>query len=306
MPDESRRTLVLLAVVVLASGCASSGGNQNTESSIISVNTFDAPQGTVPAGQTINLNMELENTGDSEVRNVAARIFGPAWLNTKYSKSERTKSFGTLYPETDSRPGMPKMETWSLNAPDIGENREVDYTIFSKIFYSYSASTTTDFKLVSSERFRDQGYTRTDASLETMSGPIQLDIRGTTPKIYYKEDSNTIESEICIVATNSGSGTAFTSGEMNGREYELSQANKDTIRLSIDARGGVNFEATGDKSGNTVNVPLVSGEEGYQCFTMSTGSLNNDETNVNVQVTAEYNYVKEDQTTTTVEGRAIN
>ncbi|MFB6099809.1 MAG: hypothetical protein ABEK16_00920 [Candidatus Nanohalobium sp.] len=310
MLGEKRQVILLFAVAVIASGCGTTTTqNQNTGSSVISVNTFEAIPNPVPAGQTMTLNMELENTGDAPARQVAARVFGPAWLNSQYSKAERTETFGTLRAKSESSPSVPKTATWSFsNTPGLKENREATYTIFSKIFYSYETTATAEFKLVSGSRYREQGYTQTDASVENSQAPIQLDIRGTTPKIYYDSDGGDVTSEICVVVNNEGEGTAFTGGEQSGRAYEMGNAKKDTVKLTISARGDIQFQRA-DKNGNfrnplTVqNLKLINGQEGYQCFTMRASSLTNSETNVNVNLEAQYNYKKETQTQVTVEGR---
>jgi hypothetical protein len=252
--------------------------------------------------------MEIENTGDSDSQNVAARVFGPAWLNVE-NKSDRTESFTDL--RASGETSIPKRASWTFTAPNLEENREATYTIYSKLFFDYNTSAETEFKLVSGQRFREQEYSRKEASVQNSAGPIQLDVRGTTPKIYYEDESNSINSEICIVVENQGSGIAFTENtEQDGREYnELSQTNKDTVDLTISARGAVKFRKASSSSGEfqrTKTVPdveLINGNEAYQCFTMDATGITNDETTVNIDLEADYNYKVEEDTSLTVEGR---
>ena len=309
MLGDTKQILILFTAAVIASGCASNTQTDATSgSSVISVNSFEASPQPVPAGQTINLNMELENTGDSEAENVAARIFGPSFLYDKLSKEERTEKFGKLRAPSEDNPAIPNTRSWTFEAPAIGQNRESDYTIYSKIFYDYTTRGDTNFRVVSQNRYREQSYGQTDATLEETSGPISLDIRGTTPKIFYESDRDEgITPELCIVATNSGEGKAFTGGQVeNDQIYALGEnADEDTIELTIESVGSTTFDAKSNGDGNSVKVDLINGKEGYQCFEMNIdgSTLNNEETNINAEITADYNYVKETQTTATVEGR---
>jgi hypothetical protein len=314
MITDSKRLMVLFALVVVASGCAGNSTNTDTETSIspISVNSFSAIPNPVPSGQTANINMELENTGDADAESLAVRLFGPtfgesgdrvwksATSNVDMSRvGPRTKFIEDLRAPSESNPSIPKQVRWSLTAPSLAQSREINYNFYADIFYQYETTASTDFKLVSGQRFRDQGMTQTDADTENSDGPIQIDIRGTTPKIYYEGES--IESEICITVTNEGSGKAFTGGAVTGteRKYNMNEANENTVELSIQDVGNVQFEPV--ESGDTVK--LVGGNEGFKCYEMTASGLTNSEQNINTQITAEYNYVKETQTSVTVEGR---
>jgi hypothetical protein len=312
--DNSKELIALIALVLVASGCGSNGGNTETEASTspISVNSFSGIPSSVPSGQTVNINMELENTGDADAENIAVKLFGPTFGTNgdrvwKSATSDddlsrvgpRTRSIEELRAPSESTPAIPKQVRWSLTSPSLAQSREIDYNFYADIFYQYKTTASTDFKLVSGERFREQGMTQTDADTENSDGPVQIDIRGTTPKIYYEGDA--IESEICITLTNSGSGKVFTEGAVTGedRKYNMNEANENTVELSIQDVGNVEFDPV--ESGDTVK--LVGGNEGFKCYTMTADGLTNSEQNINTQITADYNYVKETQTTVTVEGR---
>ncbi len=298
-------TTILLLTLLIASGCASSTGGDETGSSAISVNNFEATPNPIPSRQQFTVNMELENTGDSDAESVYARIFGPSFINSKQT-AERTENFNGLRSSSDDSPSIPKTSTWQFKAPDIGENREIDYTLHSKIFYDYETRANTDFRLVSQDRFEEEGYTQGEPTLDQSEGPINMRIRGTTPKIFYEDDGNQASSDICVVAENQGDGTAFTGGDNVGeaRGYELTDevGNEDTINLAIEEVDGISFQAE-DTQSNSVSIELIGGEEGYQCFEMIATDLSNSETSINTRITADYNYVEETETSVTVEGR---
>jgi hypothetical protein len=313
MLGNSKQLAALLIIAIAASGCQTEN-DTSASTSPVKVNNFDAVPDPAPAGQTVNFHLELENTGDVDAEDVAARIFGPSfgsegervWTPSNGNedlskKGPRTDSLpNALRAPTEDNPSIPKQLRWSFTAPSLGENREIDYNFYAKFFYSYSTTGETEFKLVSDERRREQGYSQGEADIENTDGPVQLDIRGTTPKVYY-EDSEEKLSEICITVKNSGSGQVFTGGKVTGspREYNMKEADEGTVELSIQDVGEVSFNPTTDTGGK---VELV-GDTGYKCYEMDAGSLQTEEKNINTQVTASYNYVEEDSTSVTVEGR---
>lgn len=330
MKGQTKQLGILVLIAIAASGCASTTTQTDTSSStgVLSVNSFEASPDPASADRRVNINMELENTGDADAERVAARIFGPtfsrsgsaddqAWRDSSggtVSVGERTVFFDSLRAPSENVPAVPKSKSISLTAPDLGQGREIDYGFNAKIFYQYETTGSTDFQLVSGERFQSEGLERTATTVDASSGPISLDIRGTTPKIFYPEENDgTVESEICIRVTNEGSGTPFrggTSGLGTGSDSRIYSQNSDagyeenTVRLEIDDVANVDFDLQGDESGNSADIELVGGEEGFQCFDMTAENLaGSDEQNVNTQITAEYNYVKETTTSVTVEGR---
>jgi hypothetical protein len=272
--------------------------------------------------------MELENSGDADAERVAARIFGPtfsepgnadsgAWRDSDggtVSVGERTVFFNSLRAPSENVPSVPKSKSISLTAPDLSQGREVEDEFISKIFYQYETNGNTDFQLVSGERFQNEDLERTAATVDSSSGPISLDIRGTTPIVFYPEENDgTVEEQICVRAINEGSGTPFlggTDGLGTGSDSRIYSQNSDAgyeenmVRLSIDDVANVDFDLQGEESGNAAEIRLIDGEEGFQCFDMTAENLaGSDEQNVNTQITAEYNYVKETSTSVTVEGR---
>ena len=324
MKRQKRQLTILLFTAIIASGCATGGTNtQETTTGPISVNTFEATPSPATADRRVNLNLELENTGDADAERVAARIFGPTWAGSPgqdeawrssddepmRDKSERTLSFGDLRAPGENTPSVPKQKSLGLTAPAYGQGREIDTTFSSRIYYKYETTGTSDLTLVSGERFTEEDMTRSNADLDTSSGPIDLSIQGTTPKVFYRDGgespSDAVESDICITVTNTGSGTTFRNGEAgdedsDSRIWNVDSEDENQVKLSLPDVGNIEFES---KDGDQT-VELVSGNEGFQCYTMTADNIaSQDEQTANIQVTAEYNYMKEDQTTVTVEGR---
>jgi len=320
MKRQKRQLTILLFTAIIASGCATGGTNtQETTTGPISVNTFEATPSPATADRRVNLNLELENTGDADAERVAARIFGPTWADSPSQseawrssdggairdKTKRTLSFGNLRAPGENTPSVPKQKSLAMTAPAYGQGREIDTTFSSRIYYRYETTGTSDLTLVSGERFTEEDMTRSNADLDTSSGPIDLSIQGTTPKVFYRDGgespSDAVQSEICITVTNTGSGTTFRNGEAeDDRIWNVDSEDENQVKLTLPDVGNIEFEP---KDGDQT-VELVSGNEGFQCYTMTANNLaSQDEQTANIQVTAEYNYMKEDQTTVTVEGR---
>ncbi|QGA80798.1 hypothetical protein [Candidatus Nanohalobium constans] len=311
--NNTKQLIILFTIAVAASGCANttpSNTDSQSTTTFIDVNTFEAIPNPVPSGEQITLDMELENTGDAEAEDVAARIFGPSVINQK-SAGERTKSLGNLRSSSDT--SFPGRTSWSINTNQLSSNREVNYDINANIFYGYETRADTEFKFVSRERFREQDYSRGEATIENSEAPIEIGIRGTTPITFDSNEGNPSE-QVCITVENTGSGQAFTDGDnAESREYNLNDAEKDTVELVIDEIAGMEMEPeeNTDVENNArngeearVDVNLIEGTEGWQCFTLRPEeSLQNSETDVNTLITAEYNYKEETSTSATVEGR---
>lgn len=321
--EDKRLLLTLLAITVIASGCVGpgGGGEPTTGASVISVENFEAIPNPATAGRTVNFNMELENSGDNDARNVAARLFGPAglspdstgpktWRNSdeeRVAETDRTMTFGNLRAAQENNPAIPKAQSVSLTAPR--RDRDVSYTFYSKIFYQYQTQATSDFSLVANERFQDEGMTQSETTLDSGTGPIELDIRGRTPIRFFRDGENPgrIREQVCVRVVNEGGGTPFINAKVdNPREYNVEDRDRNKVLLSIQDIGNVNFEPQGDpdRQNDKYVVELVSGNEGFQCFDMDAQvSPSTEEININTEITAEYGYVKETETTVEVEGR---
>lgn len=306
MKTDSKRIIVLMVLTILASGCADTTTQEESSETFMDVNEFESIPNPVPSGQDMTLNMELENPGEADIDQVSARIFGPSYIN-ELDTSTVNKDFGSLRASSDT--SFPQRRTWTIPTQNLDNNREVDYNIYSKILYDYETRADTNFKIVSRERFREQGYSAGNPEIENSEAPIDIGIRGTTPITYTNEEIN---RQFCVTLENTADGTAFVDGEVGGSEiYEPDAGQKDRVELVIREISGLELELdeSGDKENRArsgeearVYVDLIEGNEGWQCFDL-TGSLTDEERNINALFTAEYNYVEETETSVTVEGR---
>lgn len=311
MKKDSKQLMVLLILAIVASGCADTTQQEDGSETFIDVNEFKASPNPVPADAGLTLTTELENTGDSDIEDLAARIFGPAYINN-IGVGERTKELGELRAESET--SFPKRATWSIGPNDLrslSRNREITNDIYAKIYYDYESRANTQFKLVTRERRRQEDYTPSDPVLETSEGPIEIGIEGTTPITF---DSGNIEERVCVTVENTANGIAFTGGEGGERAYDETRedASKDSVNLFIEEIPGdidmrlpedsdkEDISGSGEEVG--VKVNLIEGNQAWQCFIID-GESTGSEIDVNTLITADYNYVEETSTSVTLEGR---
>ncbi len=339
MKQKNKFSIVFLALVVVVSGCADSTQDETSGTSPIQVNDFSVTPDPVPADRTGRFTVELENTGDEDAENVAVRLFGPTlvtdqkltWRDREggaVETGERTETFDTLRASTEDNPSIPKTRTFSLTAPAYGEGKTVDDTFYMKLFYQYQTDARTGLTIMTDERSRETGATASQPTVQNTAGPIQMDVRGVIPKVYYGDGSDRSE-ELCVTVTNKGDGTPFVAdntsinGEDNwkvpsalvggDRVYNLKDeddSNTGFVELTVEDVGNIDFTPQDGRvreqdpgNMNAALVEMIDGS-GYQCFDWEVeGGLSQEEQTVNLEITADYGYVKEDSTTVTTEGR---
>ncbi|MFB6200284.1 MAG: hypothetical protein ABEJ83_05345 [Candidatus Nanohaloarchaea archaeon] len=317
--------IFIIAATVVASGCGGNS-NQNTPStSPIKIQDFSAFPNPVPAGQTVQFNIELKNKGDVDAQNVAFRLFNPPFGTSGQKRTWRgvnrdltstggrtLSTFNTLRAPTENNPAIPATATISMTAPEIGQGNTISYTFLGKLFYTYNTSAQTEIQVMSQERFRESGVARKQPSVDTSSGPIQLDVRTATPIIQYSGDTGP-NSEMCVIVRNKGSGTPFLVDGSNSaltgsdRVYNVNDSNADKVKLTVHDVGNFDLDANPetDTDKNSVTVKLV-GSKGIQCFGIDqTDSVTegSGQKTYNVQMEAKYGYTRETSTAVTVEGR---
>ncbi len=325
LPD-SKAVIVLLALAVIASGCADSSGEEASKTAPVQVVDFSATPDPAPADRIVRLQTEVQNTGDTDASNVVARIGGPTFATESgqsltwrsddggpmASRSRRSKRVGNgeLPAPAEDQPALPRTTTFTLKAPAYGQGRESTDRFRLEVFYEYNTSASTELTIMTDERYRENGATKTPLSFDNSAGPVQLDIRGSSPKVHYGDSQS---QQICVVVRNSGVGTAFLREEGNYGEddgyYNVNSENRDQVEVTLSDVGNVNFEPLeSDSEGDehetiTSTVQLINGEEGSQCYSWEVDNLQQEEQTIPLQVTASYGYVKETSTSVTVEGR---
>ncbi len=308
--QKNRAVLGLIALVVVAAGCTDTGGDTEvtvTPDQGMTIQEFSAFPSTVtsPSGSpaTVNLRAVVQNTGGADAENVQMRIFNvpfggsPSWSvsngnDLSGGKKGMTFGGGTLTaPDPDNGvPSTPREDSMDLEAPGLDSGTVIPYEFLAELQYDYQTTGISQIQLMSEERFQDTGASRTEASIDTSAGPIELDVRTNTPIIFYS-GSNTA-SQLCVIVSNKGSGTPTAEGAKVSNSY--SEADN-AVELTVSAPNAI--------SQTTKKVDLV-GNRGVECFDFNSGLASPDlQTTVPVTTTAKYRYTKETSTSVTVKGQ---
>jgi len=320
MKRDSKIFLVLISAVLITSGCVENSESESNTSPI-SVNEFSITPNPAPGDQTARVQMELQNNGDSDAENAYATLFGPTFSSGEGQKrtwrtsdggevvpSDRTMDFRGLNSGTESSPAIPARDTLRFTTPNIDEGRINSYNFNARIQYDYRTTADTEIQVMSNERYQETGASQTSPEVENSDGPIQVEVQGTTPHVFY--DTGTADDEICLTVTNEGTGDPFlvttdngVSPAEDGSGYDIDDSASDKVELRVEDVGNIEFDSQ-DSEGAVV-VDMI-GNEGYQCFDMrleGLGQITDLEQTTEIPIEVIYGYEEETSTSVTVEGR---
>ena len=320
MKTNSKLLMGLFVAIIITSGCVENTDDGESTTSPVAVNDFSITPNPAPGDQTVSVQMELENTGDQDIEGVYARLFGPTfasgsnqertWRTSEggqVSQAYRTMDIGDLNAPSDTSPAVPGRDSLTFRSPSIEDGRIVPYTFNTRIQYRTRTTGSTDITVMSNERYQETQSSQTSPEVDTSDGPIQLEIQGTTPHVFY--DVGTADEEMCVTVRNEGSGTPFLATTNNGATtsgagYDISDQAEGKVELRLEDVGNVQFSSqeTGE---NEVVVELI-GAEGYHCFDMELiglGQITDLEQTTEIPIEVVYGYEQETSTSVTVEGR---
>lgn len=299
--NSRQRLIAILGLVVLASGCTQTGGNTSsvsiTPNTGVTVERFEAFPSNVPESQSVQLETTLRNTGGQEATNVKMDLFNIPFEGAQnWGGDQSVGGDGTTLRPADQDanvPASPRTFTFALDAPDLSTDTTQPYTIFGELSYDYTTVATSEMVLMSQDRYRETGASRSKPSVQNTGGPITMEIRTRSPIVYYGEDSQTrTNPQFCVVVRNSGQGTPSTDGEGD-----------DTVTINARTSGNVNLDVP-EGGGSEQTVDLV-GSRGVGCYDIDTpDTFSSNQLTLPLTITADYTYSKETSTTVNVEGRA--
>lgn len=299
----SRSAIILLALIVAASGCVDSTQDSEASSSV-SVESFEVVPNPVFSTQEVTARMRLKNTGEQTAEDVNVKLFNIPFGSVKKQEWEGTRNieFGSLRsadPENNI-PATPKTQTVQLQPPELERGISIPYDIMARVSYDYSTKGITEIQLMGEERFRSQSPGRSQPTVDNTAGPVQIGIRTRTPIVFYEGGSTS--SDLCITVTNNGEGTTYLDN----------QENTDKVSLTLKSPGSVQFRDTApnsEKLGNpiTSEIDLIS-NQGLKCYRLE--DFNFESTDIQktlpITITADYGYFKETSQSVEVKGRGTS
>ncbi len=324
--ERNKILLVLISLVVIASGCVDNGDSAETQTNPVTVTDFSPSQASIPSDTTLSLDIEIENEGQADAEDIAVRLFGPtfasssdqdsAWRSSSEeamdSRADRTFTMGDANSPGDGESPIPSTESITLTAPSYGEGRAPTETFNLDVFYRYETQAGTQMTMMSEDRYLDSDTTETSAETDNDSGPIQLEVLGTTPKVQYDDDGDDTD-DFCVMVRDEGPGTPFLHDESYHEDtedvYSVDSDYEDIVEIEAEDVGDIVFEPgsgeTGEdtEEGAKIETELVN-DEARACFEWSSPDMiDQEEITSNINLVASYGYNIEEQTTVTVEGR---
>lgn len=262
-----------LVAVVLLAGCTALPGGTAGEGDQIQQTaglelSFEQLGSFALETEQAQLELTVENVGQSEAEKVSAQIFGASWISGSHS-------FGTLQgiDKAAGQPGGTAITQWTLDTPNVDTGTTDTFDATAKVTYIYTTEAIIPTAL-SPEGFSDA---KTAPDVTTTAGPVQLSTDLKTPI----PTKGTTSHSIPITITNAGDGTINGKVNISGK--------------LIDAGGSVSLTGC-DKS---VSVD----QESTVTCTLETpkGGVSFD-TEAQLRITARYEYVQEASTTVKVRG----
>ena len=301
MNNNSKLLLALIGAVLITSGCME-GGESEASTSALAVNQFDISPNPAPGGQSVSMQMQLENAGDVEATDVTASVFGPTFgddSRTWTADDGTTMDFNNLQPATDTQPAIPQQSTLTFTTPGLERGRNLPYDFNAEIFYGYETSSSTSIQVMSQERYQETNTVQSSTTVDNSNAPIQLDVQGSTPIVFQPQQGQRTE-DLCITVTNAGTGTPFYPDALPVQDSsDVNDEEENRVQVEIEDVGNIVFTE------NEANVEII-GTEGFHCFEMTAAGLGDAtqlEQTANIEIESRYGYREETSTSVTVEGR---
>jgi len=214
---------LLIIGAVFVSGCAGiteqpdENGGGGTNGLIIS--SFSSDAASIPAGDSIELLLEVENVGGAEATGAEAVLSGVTTGTGELDwdcgdEDEITKEFAPrLLPPEKGIPGDIDSDSWICKSPE-GIRSDTPYTFDVRVTYGYSTDVTAKLNFVKGDYWgslsqaEKQNLAGGVSYLSQTAGPLSIKLYSgsrTRPFIIY-EDEETEEHTLRIIITNVGSG----------------------------------------------------------------------------------------------------
>lgn len=207
--QNPNKLFLSLVIVIFLAGCTQQFQSSQTGNGV-SVLSFKPDFDKINSGSKFSLNLILENTGESQAKDVSAELVGLDGWNIQPSRTQTTNDLSGADTVSNFKGDQTSIE-WTLVAP----SKEFDqsYQFSSKVYYTYETVASAQFKALSFDYYRtlssaeqqtekqgviDQSYT---------AGPLKVTI--TTNQIAPQGGSIPIEIDI----ENTGGGNVFKGGD---------------------------------------------------------------------------------------------
>jgi hypothetical protein len=204
--------LVMLAVL-LSSGCTTfpwTGGGGTVFGSGMEISAFEPQLTKAYAGENVNFDMRVRNSGSFDAPGKAALSIGD-WQ----CQPGNEVAFETLLAPNDERgtSGQEKSLRWTCTAPQLNDELTATYDARAIVTYNYRSVTSNTVMLVPRQELislRDAGKSLPSQLASTTHSPVSLTINVAGP-IRMSGEESSIEFPVNIVIENTGGGVVDAS-----------------------------------------------------------------------------------------------
>ncbi len=288
--------LLMLILAVATAGCTSlfGGGDdpgrndtvQTTPDDGLSM-TFRSISSTYLEDADIQLQMDLENTGQAEATDISVGLSGSGLIDGNDLVQSPVANLRPVDPGSGEAGGSTTAAWTAANGLDLGDGETQDITVTGSVSYDYRTTARSSFNVV--PRAEQRGTE--PVSVDNTAAPVHASIDFRTPHPVYEERSRNIAS-VPITVENVGDG------EVSDLTFALSLPNVGD-QVTLDGCAGTAPEDF------PRDVTLFDdGTREIVCdinLTALTGRLQFEST-VPLQVDLAYRYTEERQTGFTIEG----
>ncbi|MBI2579489.1 MAG: hypothetical protein HYW27_01155 [Candidatus Aenigmarchaeota archaeon] len=222
--------LAVLALVFVL-GCV--GGQRSTTVSAnegVRISSFTTTPSVIEvfSGDSVIFDVEAENIGGTDARNVEVTLYGVEgqWRDPSGGgvvSQITSRSFGTLRPPQPERnlPGDFRAAQWEFKTPQIPQGITTPASVEARVTYDYNMNGFLQFTTVNDEEYRRQqitGSTIEPPIVQNSNGPLKLSVPSTAKSTFIivdtegaSDDPNWYVYPLKIEFQNTGSG--FPTGD---------------------------------------------------------------------------------------------
>lgn len=299
------RTLFVFCVVAAVglAGCTAPGqGNQQedevettfriTQNNGITISFQSLQQKYFEDGQIV-LDFSVQNTGQSQITNLTARLFGASFLAGERLQLSRTRLQGV--DQAAKQPGAIATATFQKQNPvDLRQGETQSYPVGVRVMYDYNTSASAAFRVVPRDQFEGRSELVTT---DNTAAPVKAGVSVQSPKpVSARSGADNTSVSVPVVIRNVGGGKVVQNiaGDRGQVAVDVSfpLASPSTAKIT---------DCGGSGSGETrVSFPRGSTQRRIVCTAVISGDVF--DTQLTIDVGLDYTYFQAVDTTFQVEG----
>ncbi len=302
MENRTLLAVSLVAAIALAGCTALPGGGgdaeevqqrfQITQNDGLTV-SFQSLQGTYFEDGEIQLELDLQNTGESGAENIEAELFGASFLAGDTVDLSRTTL--RAVDRAAEQPGGIATGTYRQSNPvDLRQGQTRTFPAGVRVMYDYTTEAAADFRVIPREELTGQSSTVTT---ENTAGPIKADIEVQSPKPVSRDpDADSVQFSIPVTVRNVAGGDVVSDIQGNRGEVEMEAS----FPLASDDVATITDCGGSGEASRSFQFPRGRTERQITCTAeISQGQF---DTQLSMEVDLDYTYFETAETTFQIEG----